>query len=221
LLIHDIKDEARSKGTGKWTSQVAMDLQTPLSVIDSAVSMRDLSKYKTLRTQAGAIYKNEGVKMKGSDALVDSLEAALYFSTIIAYAQGMHLLAQASKEFKYDLKLDRIALIWRGGCIIRSAFLEDIHQAFKKDPALPHLLVDKSIQEKIKSILPGTREIVSLAIQSGIALPAFTAAISYFDSLTSERMPANVIQAQRDYFGAHTYEKIGKEGVFHSQWFAK
>jgi 6-phosphogluconate dehydrogenase len=222
LLIHDIKDEARSKGTGKWTSQVAMDLQTPLTVIDSAVSMRDLSKYKALRTQTAAAYKSDAVKIQGSqDKLIDSLESALYFSTIIAYAQGMHLLALASKEFKYNLKLDRIALIWRGGCIIRSTFLEDIHQAFKKDAALPHLLVDPDVQTKVNSILPATREIVSLSVLNGIAMPGFTAAISYFDTLKSERMPANVIQAQRDYFGAHTYEKIGKEGVFHSQWFAK
>jgi 6-phosphogluconate dehydrogenase len=222
LLVHEIKDEARSKGTGKWTSQVAMDLQTALTVIDSSVSMRDLSKYKTLRTQTAAAYKSEPVKLSASvDELLKSLEDALYFSTIIAYAQGMHVLAQASKEFKFDLKLDRIALIWRGGCIIRSTFLEDIHQAFKKDAALPHLLVDKSVQEKVQSILPGTRQVVSQAIQSGIAMPCFTAAISYFDALRSERMPANLIQAQRDFFGAHTYEKIGKEGVFHTQWFAK
>lgn len=222
LLVHDIKDEARSKGTGKWTSQVAMDLQTPVSVIDAAVAMRDLSKYKRLRAQSAEAYQSDGVKFKPSaDALVESLEAALYFSTIIAYAQGMHLLSQASKEFKYDLKLDRIALIWRGGCIIRSTFLEDIYQAFKKDPSLPHLLVDKQVQEKVNAVLPGAREIISLAIQAGIAMPAFAAAISYFDSLKSERMPSNLIQAQRDYFGAHTYEKIGKEGVFHSQWFAK
>jgi 6-phosphogluconate dehydrogenase len=222
LLLNDIKDEARSKGTGKWTSQVAMDLQAPLTVIDSSVSMRDLSKYKALRTQLAGAYKENLERINGdSDALIQSVEAALYFSTIIAYAQGMHLLSQASKEFKYDLKLDRIALIWRGGCIIRSAFLEDIHQAFKKDNALPHLLADQSIQTKVTSLLPATRQIVSLAVQSGIAMPCFTAALSYFDTLKSERMPANLIQAQRDYFGAHTYEKIGKEGVFHSQWFAK
>jgi 6-phosphogluconate dehydrogenase len=222
LLVNDIKDEARSKGTGKWTSQVAMDLQTPLSVIDSAVTMRDLSKYKALRTKAAAAYKSEAATPQSStDELISSLEAALYFSTIISYAQGMHLLALASNEFKYDLKMDRIALIWRGGCIIRSTFLEDIHQAFKKDSSLPHLLLDSSVQQKVSAVLPAAREIISLAIRTGVAMPAHTAAISYFDSLTSERMPANLIQAQRDYFGAHTYERIGKEGVFHSQWFAK
>src|SRR5687768_14936840 len=135
-MIHGIKDDGRSKGTGKWTSQVAMDLQTALSVIYAAVSICDLSRYKTLRTQAGAAYAANGKQVPSSEALIESLEAALYFSTIIAYAQGMHLLSQASKEFKYDLKLDRIALIWRGGCIIRSTFLEDIYQAYKKDQGL-------------------------------------------------------------------------------------
>lgn len=222
LLLHDIKDEARSKGTGKWTSQVAMDLQTPLSVIDVAVSMRDLSKYKTLRVKAAALYKGNEANIKSPEGeFIQALEGALYFSTIIAYAQGMHLLSQASNEFKYDLKMDRIALIWRGGCIIRSAFLEDIYQAFKNDPTLPHLLVDKKIQEKITSVLSATRSVISTAVTAGIAMPAHTAALSYFDSLRSERMPSNLIQAQRDYFGAHTYERIGKEGVFHTQWFEK
>jgi len=222
LLLNDIKDEARSKGTGKWTSQVAMDLQAPLSVIDAAVSMRDLSKYKALRVKAASLYKGNETSVKTSGKeFIQALEGALYFSTIIAYAQGMYLLSQASNEFKYDLKLDRIALIWRGGCIIRSAFLEDIYQAYKKDSALPHLLLDKNIQEKVIALIPGTRSVLSTAIAAGIAMPAFTAALSYFDSLRSAQMPSNLIQAQRDYFGAHTYERIGKEGVFHTQWFVK
>ena len=222
LLIDDIKDEAKSKGTGKWTSQVAMDLVTPITVIDSAVSMRDMSKYKSLRQRAAALYGKEAVTINSSEAQsIDSLEAALYFSTIVAYAQGMHLLFQASEEYKYNLKMERIALIWRGGCIIRSIFLEDMYQAYKRTPGLEHLLLDKNIQSTISSLLPGTRSIVSAAITSGIAMPAYAAALSYFDSLRSERMPSNLIQAQRDYFGAHTYELIGKEGVFHTQWFEK
>jgi 6-phosphogluconate dehydrogenase len=222
LLLNDIKDEARAKGTGKWTSQVAMDLQVPLSVIDAAVSMRDLSKYKALRVKAASLYPDEGNKLTNApEEFINSLEAALYFSTIISYAQGMHLLSQASAEYHYDLKLDRIAQIWRGGCIIRSAFLEDIYQAFKNDAGLPHLLLDQNVQKKISSLLPGMRSVLSSAIQSGIALPAFTSSLSYFDSFRSDRMPSNLIQAQRDYFGAHTYERIGKEGVFHTQWFAK
>ena len=222
LLLHDIKDEARSKGTGKWTSQVAMDLQTPLSVVDTAVAMRDLSKYKTLRTVASSLYKGEEAHLQATgEEYMQALESSLYFATIIAYAQGMHLLAQASNEFKYDLKLDRIALIWRGGCIIRSAFLQDIYLAYKNDASLPHLLVDKSIQKKVSDLIPETRRVLSAAITAGIAMPAQTAALSYFDSLRSAQMPSNLIQAQRDYFGAHTYERIGKEGVFHTQWFAK
>jgi 6-phosphogluconate dehydrogenase len=222
LLIDDIKDEAKSKGTGKWTSQVAMDLVTPVTVIDSAVSMRDMSKYKTLRKKASLLYGSEKVSINSSEqASIESMEASLYFSTIIAYAQGMHLLSQASKEFKYDLKMERIALIWRGGCIIRSVFLEDIYQAFKNTTGLEHLLLDKNISNIISTLLPATRSIVSSAISSGIAMPAYAAAISYFDSFKSERMPSNLIQAQRDYFGAHTYELVGKEGVFHTQWFDK
>jgi 6-phosphogluconate dehydrogenase len=220
LLIDDIKDEARSKGTGKWTSQVAMDLVTPITVIDSAVSMRDMSKYKSLRKKASALYDTDGIDSSETQS-IEALEAALYFSTIIAYAQGMHLLYQASEEYKYNLKMERIALIWRGGCIIRSVFLEDMFQAYKRTPGLEHLLLDKNIQNTINDLLPGTRSIISSAISSGIAMPAFAAAISYFDSLKSERMPSNLIQAQRDYFGAHTYELIGKEGVFHTQWFEK
>jgi 6-phosphogluconate dehydrogenase len=222
LLVHDIKDEAKSKGTGKWTSQVAMDLVTPLSVIDTAVAMRDLSKYKTLRTKAATMYGGAEVKLQiSTDEFVQQLESTLYFSTIIAYAQGMHLLSQASKEFGYDLRMDRIALIWRGGCIIRSTFLEDIYQAFKADAGLSHLLVDSKIQKTVSSLIPATRSVLSTAINSGIAMPAHTAALSYFDSFRSERMPSNLIQAQRDYFGAHTYEVVGKEGVFHTQWFSK
>jgi len=222
LLLDDIRDEARSKGTGKWTSQAAMDLQTPISLIDVAVAMRDLSKYKALRIKASTYYK--GTDQKPGSASVESIKAledALYFSTIIAYAQGMHLLSQASNEFHYDLKLDRIARIWRGGCIIRSAFLEDIYNAYQQDRSLPHLLVDKSISGNIAGLIPATRSILSTAISSGIAMPAHMAALSYFDTIRSQRMPSNLIQAQRDYFGAHTYERIGKEGVFHTQWSAK
>jgi 6-phosphogluconate dehydrogenase len=221
LLLEDIKDEARSKGTGKWTSQVAMDLQAPTTLIDTAVSMRDLSKFKALRTKASTLYKgNEPIKAP-QDEFLKSLEGALYFSTIIAYAQGMHLLSEASREFKYNLKMDKIALIWRGGCIIRSLFLEDIYQAYKKDGALPHLLLDSSVADKVNSVISHVRTVVAAAASSGVAIPAFTAALSYFDTFRSGRMPSNLIQAQRDYFGAHTYERIGKEGVFHTQWIAK
>lgn len=222
ILLHKILDVARSKGTGKWTSQVAMDLQLPITAIDSAVSMRDLSKYKDVRKRAAALYPGAAPALSvDQQKFIQGLEDALYFSTIVAYAQGMHLLTQASKEFGYQLKLDAIALIWRGGCIIRSTFLEDIYQAYKKDQALPHLLLDEGIAQKIKASLPGTRLVLSTAAANGIAIPAHTAALSYFDAFRSERMPLNLVQAQRDFFGAHTYERIDKEGVFHTQWSKK
>jgi 6-phosphogluconate dehydrogenase len=199
-----------------------MDLQAPLSVIDTAVTMRDLSKYKALRTTAAAWYTKDSGTLHGDpEQLISALEASLYFATIVAYAQGMHLLSQASQEFRYELKMDQIALIWRGGCIIRSAFLEDIHQAYRSDAQLLHLLVDPNIRDKVIQLIPDTRKLVGAAIASGIAMPAHAAALSYFDTLRSERMPSNLIQAQRDFFGAHTYERIGKEGVFHTQWLPK
>jgi 6-phosphogluconate dehydrogenase len=223
LLLDDIKDEAKAKGTGKWTSQVAMDLQAPIPVIDTAVSMRDLSKYKALRVQAAGMYSKDEIQLKESSAddFLAELEQAFYFSMIITYAQGMHLLSRASEEYKYDLKLDEIAKIWRGGCIIRSEFLNDIFNAYQKDAKLAHLLLDEHVHDKIITSVLGARGVLSATIAAGIATPAYAAALSYFDTFRSERMPSNLTQAQRDYFGAHTYELIGKEGVFHTQWVAK
>jgi 6-phosphogluconate dehydrogenase len=219
LLLFDIKDQAKSKGTGKWTSQVAMDIQLPITAIDTAVSMRDLSKYKSLRVEASKLYAEKNIiRPANRNHFIQAVEESLFFSTAIAYAQGLHLLSQASKEYGYNLKLDQIALIWRGGCIIRSAFLEDIYQAFHRNPSLPHMLLDEQIATKIKASVPGTRQVVSSALAVGIAIPAYAASLTYFDAFRSEQLPSNLIQAQRDYFGAHTYERIGKEGVFHTQW---
>jgi len=222
LLIDDIKDEAKAKGTGKWTSQVAMDLQAPIPTIDTAVSMRDLSKYKQLRIDAAAVYSKDEPQLDvdTKDFLV-ALEQAFYFSTIITYAQGMHLLANASAEYKYDLKLDEIAKIWRGGCIIRSLFLNDIYSAYQNNPKLAHLLLDKNVEQLVSESVKGARTVLSASISAGIAAPAFAASLSYFDNFRNKRMPSNLTQAQRDYFGAHTYELIGKEGVFHTQWTKK
>jgi 6-phosphogluconate dehydrogenase len=220
LLLDDIKDEARAKGTGKWTSQSAMDLQAPIPTVDTAVAMRDLSKYKALRTKAAAIYStNDNQTIEGNiDELLTALEQAFYFTMIISYAQGMHMLSKASEEYKYQLKLDEIAKIWRGGCIIRSKFLENIYGAYGKDKGLEHLLLDSDVAALVKGTLPGIRKIVSSAVNAGIAAPAYAASLEYFDAFRSERMPSNLTQAQRDYFGAHTYELIGKEGTFHTQW---
>lgn len=220
LLLDDIKDEARAKGTGKWTSQSAMDLQAPIPTVDTAVAMRDLSKYKSLRTKAAGIYStddHQAIENK-QDEILAALEQAFYFTMIISYAQGMQMLSNASAEYKYDLKLDEIAKIWRGGCIIRSKFLENIYGAYGKVKNLEHLLLDGNVAGLVKGTIPGIRQIVSLAVESGIAMPAYAASLSYFDAFRSERMPSNLTQAQRDYFGAHTYELIGKEGTFHTQW---
>ena len=218
LLLDDIKDEAKAKGTGKWTSQVAMDLVTPIPTIDTSVSMRDLSKYKSLREKASTLY-NDPIDLKGDkEELLVALEQAFYFTSIVTYAQGMHLLTKASEEYKYDLHLGEIAKIWRGGCIIRSEFLNDIYNAYSKDQQLPHLLLDSDVQALVAGTLSGIRKVLSATIAAGVAAPGYASALSYFDAFRSERMPSNLTQAQRDYFGAHTYELIGKEGTFHTQW---
>lgn len=220
LLLNDIKDEAKATGTGKWTSQAAMDLGLPVPVIDISVAMRDLSKYKDLRVKASTMYSGaQEPKYSGSaDKYIAKLEAAYYFGMISAYAQGMHLLYHANQEYKYNLNLDLIAKIWRGGCIIRAEFLEDIYSAYNKDSKLKHLFLDNSIHDNLIMSTEGIRTVVSDAAKHGVAVPALSAALSYFDNFRLETMPANLIMAQRDYFGSHTYELSGKEGVFHTVW---
>ena len=222
LLLDDIKDEARAKGTGKWTSQVAMDLQSPIPTIDVAVSMRDLSKFKSLRDDASAMYSSKDLVLQvDKEVFLSQLEQSLFFSMIIAYSQGMHLLSIASAEYKYNLQLAEIAKIWRGGCIIRSGFLNDIFNAYQKNNNLTHLLLDEGVQKLVTANLPGIRSVVSKAVETGIAVPAYAASLNYFDNIRNKAMPGNLIQAQRDFFGAHTYELIGQEGFFHTQWVAK
>lgn len=218
LLLDDIKDEAKSKGTGKWTSQVAMELNVPTPVIDISVSMRDFSRYKSLRRKSAAMFPTtDPILTDEPEQYLVTLEQAFYFGMVTIYAQGMHLLSKASQAYGYNLKLDSIAKIWRGGCIIRSRFLEDVYRAFEH-PQLEHLLLAPNIQPIMKNNLPGIREVVSGAAQKGVPLPAFAACLNYFDVFRSERMPSNLIQAQRDLFGAHTYELNGKEGTFHTDW---
>lgn len=217
-LVDKIKDEAKSKGTGKWTTQVATDLELPIPTIDIAVALRNLSKYKTLRTQLAAAYPSQQKNEAGNKDLLAKLEAAFYFSTICIYSQGLHLLSKASAAYNYQLKLEEIAKIWRGGCIIRAALLEDIYVAYKSNPALEHLLLDKHLQQVVHSLLPAAREIATTQMAAGVSVPAFANALNYFDAIRSEQLPQNLVQAQRDYFGAHTYELVGKEGVFHTNW---
>lgn len=218
-LLDQIKDEAKAKGTGKWTTQIATDLELPIPTIDQAVAMRDLSKYKSLRVEAAAIYTKEDTTFEiNTNDFVKKLQDAYYFSMINIYAQGMHLLSKASADYNYSLRLEDIAKIWRGGCIIRSAFLENIYSAWKKNPSLPHLLLDEDVSTIIKSTEVAAREVAVKCMAAGIAIPAYTSAVNYFDAISSAALPSNLIQAQRDYFGAHTYELTGKEGIFHTTW---
>lgn len=217
FLVDVIKDEAKSKGTGKWTSQVALDIETPIPTIDTAVSSRNLSKLKKLRLELAEVYGSTH-QIEASAEFIDDLEEAFYFAMTTTYAQGMHLLRQASNAYQYELKLAEIAKIWRGGCIIRAEFLEDIYNAYKKQPDLEHLYSDTGIQNKIKQSLKGTRNVICSAMKAGIAIPAFAASLTYFDTLKTGRMPSNLIQAQRDFFGAHTFERIDCEGIFHANW---
>lgn len=217
-LIDVIRDEAKSKGTGKWTSQVSMDLDCPIPTINEAVSSRDLSKYKTLRIALSAALPHEAEKIDNPEAFEEELEKALYFAMITCYAQGMHLLSQASIEYKYDLSLQEISKIWRGGCIIRAELLEDIYEAYEKQPDLAHLYADAGIQNKLKEIVSSSRKVIGHAIQNGFALPAFASAITYYDSLRTANSPLNLTQAQRDFFGAHTFERTDEPGIFHADW---
>ena len=180
----------------------------------------DLSKYKSLRTEAAGIYKsdNNSITDLNTDEFLVKLEEAFYFSMILIYVQGMHLLSKASIAYDYKLKLDEIAKIWRGGCIIRASFLEIIHRAFQTNPELPHLILAKEVETIIKKTAPSAREVVVKTMTAGISIPAYTDTLIYFDALRSGHMPSNLIQAQRDYFGAHTYELSGKEGSFHTDW---
>jgi 6-phosphogluconate dehydrogenase len=202
MLIDMIKDEAKSKGTGKWTTQVSVDLQLPIPTINEAVSTRDLSKFKTLRVDLSKALPHESIEIEDKEQFEVELEAALYFAMITSYAQGLHLLEQASTEFKYELNLKEISQIWRGGCIIRAQLLEDIYQAYTKQPKLPHLYSDESIQSQLKEILPATRSVVITAIKNGIAIPCYASALTYYDSFRT----------------ANSFERIDEAGIFHADW---
>ena len=217
-LIDLILDKAKQKGTGKWTSQNAMDLGIPVPTIDISVSMRELSALKNDREKADAIYANSQPEAIDKSDLSELAEAALYFAFIISYAQGMHQLAEASKEYGYNLNLANIARIWRAGCIIRAALLEDISKAFTDNPGIENLLLAPAFVDKIKSTLASARKLVAYAALNGIPLPGLSNSLTYFDAYTSGRLPLNLIQAQRDYFGSHTYERLDKEGIFHTEW---
>ena len=217
-LLDQILDKARQKGTGKWTSQNAMDLGVAVPSIDAAVRIREISAMKKLRAAAENTYGNTGSKGSLPPDLAQMTQSALLFGFIVTYSQGFHLLQQASKDYEYDLDLAAIANIWRSGCIIRAALLQDISRAFSRNTMPEHLLISPEFEEKVKEVLQDTRQIVTLAAQNGIPVPGLFNSLAYFDALTSAELPVNLIQAQRDYFGSHTYERRDREGTFHTNW---
>lgn len=221
-IVDKILDKAGNKGTGKWTSQSSLDLGVPLPLVTESVFARFISTYKDERVKASSILSGPEVKFSGDKAeIVEKIRQALYFSKIMSYAQGFAQLRQASKEYDWDLPYGTIAQIWRAGCIIRAEFLQNITDAFDKDANLENLLLDEYFIDITKRYQAAVRDVVSLAVQAGIPVPTFTSAISYYDSYRSANLPANLIQAQRDYFGAHTYERNDMEGIFHYDWYTE
>ena len=221
-LIDMILDKAEQKGTGAWTSGDAMELEVPVPTIDAAVAMRSLSVYKSEREAASRLlgepkstFRNKSNKPK---QFIQRLRNGLYAGMVITYAQGMALLRIASKIRGYGLNLKEVARIWRGGCIIRAAMLEDIFSAYAAAPDLANLLLDSRISREVMGRQADLRAVVGDAVKMGIPIAGLMAAIAYYDGYRSARLPANLIQAQRDYFGAHTYERVDSEGAFHTEW---
>jgi 6-phosphogluconate dehydrogenase len=219
-LVDMILDKAGQKGTGIWTLQAAIRQYVVISTINAAVEARVISSRKEDRVAASKILPHPRARtFKGNRArLVDSVRDALYASKIVSYAQGMELLRSGSTTYDWNLNLSDIATIWRGGCIIRARFLNRIVEVYKRDAALHNLLLDRYFTRAIRKAQPKWRLVLSTAIKHGVAAPAFSASLAYFDSYRSGRLPANLLQAQRDLFGAHTYERVDKPGVFHTEW---
>ena len=218
-LVDLILDTAGAKGTGKWMSQLALDLGTPSSLVTEAVYARCLSAGKEARVRASKELKGPGGNTaKLPDDFVEQIRKALYASKICSYAQGYVQMRAAAKEYDWALNFGDIAMLWRGGCIIRAVFLERIKEAFDADPNLENLLLNPYFKNIVESAQSAWRNVVKTAIDCGIAVPAFSTALSYYDSYRSAVLPANLLQAQRDYFGAHTYHRIDKEGSFHTDW---
>jgi 6-phosphogluconate dehydrogenase len=216
-LVDAIQDEAEQKGTGRWTSQSALELGVPLTAITEAVFARTLSSQKDQRMQASRILKGPSPS-KADRGLVADIEAALYASKIVAYAQGFEHLAAGSREYSWNLDLGSLATIWRGGCIIRAKFLDRIKEAYAKSPDLPNLMLAPFFQEALATAQPAWRRVVKVAVDQGIPIPAFTSSLAYYDGYRRARGPASLIQGLRDYFGAHTYHRTDREGAYHTRW---
>jgi 6-phosphogluconate dehydrogenase len=222
--VDKILDTAGQKGTGKWTSVNSLDLGMPVTLIGEAVYARCLSAMKDQRVAAAKILKGPKFKFEGDKkAFVEDIRQGLFASKIVSYAQGFMLLREAAKEYKWNLNYGSIAMVWREGCIIRSAFLGKIKEAFGTDPELGNLMLAPHFTEAIERCQASWRRVVSKAVESGVAVPAFTTALAFYDGYRSERLPANLLQAQRDYFGAHTYERVDQPRgkFFHTNWTGK
>lgn len=219
-LVELVLDKAGQKGTGKWTSKNALDLGVPLPLITESVFARCISALKEERVKASKILSGPEVNKYEGDKkdLIEAVRKALYMSKICSYAQGFAQMRAQSEENGWDLQYGDISMIWRGGCIIRARFLQKIKEAYDRDPGLANLMLDDYFKEIVEGYQTALREVVSVAISQGIAVPAFSSAIAYYDSYRTADLPANLLQAQRDYFGAHTYERKDKEGVFHTEW---
>jgi 6-phosphogluconate dehydrogenase len=221
-IVDLILDKAGQKGTGKWTLQSAIDLGVVISTINAAVEARVLSSHKELRVEASKMLPQTGVSSEqysgDREEFIAAVHDALYASKVISYAQGMDLLSTASATYNWNLELAEMAAIWRGGCIIRAKFLNRITDAYRRDPQLTNLMLDPFFTEVLTRCQPGWRKVVALAQERGVPVPAFSASLNYFDSFRAARLPHNLLQAQRDYFGAHTYERVDKEGSFHTNW---
>jgi 6-phosphogluconate dehydrogenase len=219
LLLDMILDKAKQKGTGMWTSQSAMDLNIPVPAIDAAVSMRYLSAMKEERVAAAEKYSSaeKNITVNKED-LVNTCKNALHFAFILSYAQGLHLLHEASKTYSYNVNMAEVVRIWKGGCIIRSALLNDLRKAYLEDSSLNNIINSPVFVNTLKSLREHAADFCSMAISSKLPAAVFAASLNYFDAYCSEKLPANLIQAQRDFFGAHTYERTDATGSFHTDW---
>jgi 6-phosphogluconate dehydrogenase len=221
-MVDVILDTAGQKGTGKWTSQSALDLGVPLSIITESVFSRFISAMKEERVKASKILRGPNAIFEGDKKeFVEKIRKALYLSKICSYAQGFAQMKIASEEYDWNLNLGNISMIFRGGCIIRARFLQNIKEAYDRDANLTNLLLDPYFQEIVESYQEAARDVVATAVKLGIPVPGLASALAYYDSYRTETLPANLLQAQRDYFGAHTYQRIDKEGVFHTNWMEK
>jgi 6-phosphogluconate dehydrogenase len=220
FLVDKILDRAGQKGTGTWTAQVALDLGVAIPTISAAVDARILSSLKSERVNAAKEFSGPAVEDFTGDRqeLIQAVHDALYCSKIMSYAQGMALISAASREWNWELKLNEIAAMWKGGCIIRARFLDEIRRAFESQPGLSNLLLDQYMKKEVTRCVPSLRKVVALAAQRGVSVIGFAASLAYFDSFRSAHLPQNLTQAQRDFFGAHTYERVDKSGSFHTEW---